>query len=216
MVADNSRAWAELKDQYPFPSMMPQLDVNIKGWRTWREHFVRRLGGRNNPIILEVGSWFGKNVLELLELVPDCKIISVDTWEGGPEHQEGELHYQPELGYLYEQFIRNVWDYRDRVLPIRALSWDGMEEVAKAGLEPDLVYIDAGHTFDCVFKDLETATRLFGSSIICGDDYDWVEKNEVREVVERFCAANSLEFSNFERFWWLDKPVGPGFRTNPI
>jgi capsular polysaccharide biosynthesis protein len=196
-----------LRLNFPVSDNMPNLDVNIKGWRTWGESFKKLLKDVDAPVIVEVGSWFGKNVIELSQVFPKAIIISIDTWEGGIEHQEGQTAYEPELSFLYEQFIRNIWGIKDRVIPIKSLSWKGLEIVKEFHIEPDLIYIDAGHIFECVSKDVETACKLFPNSIICGDDYDTIKPNEVKEFVDSFTGQNNINLKNFERFWWFENVI---------
>ena len=157
MLNLKEQVFYNLKTEYSFPKECPPLKKNVKGWRTWGSQFFHLLEGIENPIMIEVGCWFGKNVIERLTDFPSLRIIAIDSFEGGPEHQPGQGAYEPELSYLYDQFVCNTWDYRDRIAVIRDLSWEGMATVANFGVSPDLIYIDAGHTLDCVDKDVETA-----------------------------------------------------------
>ncbi|NUQ65213.1 MAG: hypothetical protein HUU20_22330 [Pirellulales bacterium] len=45
---------------------------------------------------------------------------------------------------------------------------EGLQRVGEAGLEPDLVYIDADHRYESVVKDLTTALDLFPRAILVG------------------------------------------------
>ncbi|MCI0564712.1 MAG: glycosyltransferase 61 family protein [Nitrososphaera sp.] len=197
-----------LRAVHGFPAKRPNRQVVIKGWRTWGSQFQELLQDRKKPVLLEIGSWFGKNLIERFTEIPDLRAIAVDTFEGGAEHQPGQVAHEPELAYLYEQFLANTWDFQSRLAVVRALSWDGMQIVADFGVQPDIVYIDAGHTHDMVSRDVETACRLFKYSIICGDDYDSCRPNAVKAFIDVFTSVNKIELKRFERFWWFPNPIG--------
>ena len=93
------------------------------------------------------------------------------------------------LPRLFETFQARCWDYRERVLPLRTTSLEGLRRVADAGLEPDLVYVDAEHTYEAVSAELKLARELFPHALLCGDDYDW---SGVRRAVDEFAAGAGL------------------------
>lgn len=195
----------KLRKDYPVKVLDKRKELNLKGWRTWDSEFHKLLPDRNkNYVIVEVGCWFGKMTRKFLEQYPNATIIVIDTFEGGPEHQEGKEHYQKELSYLYDEFTNNIYEYKDRVIPIKAFSWDGLNILDQYNIKPDLIYIDAGHTYNAVKKDLTTAYYLFGDkSIITGDDYDSIRPNDVKKVVDEFTNEKNIRLYRHERFWSL-------------
>jgi hypothetical protein len=123
-------------------------------------------------LIVEVGSWVGRSTRFLADLAPNAVIVAIDHWEGSPEH-----HEDPELAkalpHLYEAFLAESWDYRARIIPVKMTSIEGLKRVAEAGLQPQLGYIDADHSYESVLNDILTALDRFPESKIAGDDYDW-------------------------------------------
>jgi hypothetical protein len=76
-----------------------------------------------------------------------------------------------------------------------------LRRVAEVGLEPDLVYVDAEHTYDAVAAELKLARELFPHALLCGDDYDW---SGVRRAVDEFAAVAGLVVDRYgERGWRL-------------
>ena len=58
-----------------------------------------------------------------------------------------------------------------------------------AGLVPEVVYIDANHHYDAVFKDISVCLQLFPRAKIVGDDWDYPDVcRAVREVGQNAVA----------------------------
>jgi hypothetical protein len=86
------------------------------------------------------------------------------------------------LPVLYETFLANCWDYRQRIVPVRLDSLEGLAEVAQHGILPDVVYLDGDHTYEAVYADVQLIRRLFPAATLVGDDWDW---EGVRAAVEQ-------------------------------
>src|SRR5690606_8146862 len=115
---------------------------------------------RATRLIVEVGSWTGRSTRFLAGLAPRATIVAIDHWLGSPEHAD-DPELAPALPHLYETFLSECWNYRDQIIPVRLKSTEGMQRVAEAGLEPDVVYIDADHRYESVVEDLSAALDLF-------------------------------------------------------
>jgi hypothetical protein len=79
-----------------------------------------------------------------------------------------------------------------------------MHRVAEAGLEPDLVYIDADHGFDSVLNDFTSALDLFPKALIVGDDWNW---DSVRKAVETVAASRAIQYEVFGSGWRIVRPT---------
>jgi hypothetical protein len=140
-------------------------------------------------LVVELGSWTGRSTRYIADLAPRAKVVAIDHWEGSAEHaQDPEL--AAFLPRLYETFLSECWDYRERIIPVRAKSVEGLRRVRDAGLRPDLVYIDADHRYDGVVADLTGALEAFPEAAIIGDDWDW---ESVRSAVEAVARERGLE-----------------------
>ena len=110
-------------------------------------------------VIVELGSFTGRSTRFLADQAPSAVVIAIDHWGGNPE-----MAADPELvalmPRLHETFLAECWLYRDRVVPVRRSSVEGMREVAEAGLRPDVVFIDADHGYDAVRADLSCARTV--------------------------------------------------------
>lgn len=82
-------------------------------------------------------------------------------------------------------------------------SAEALRLLKDAGVEPDLIYIDASHHYDFVVKDVTTALDLFPKSLIVGDDWDNLD---VRAAVKHVAAIKNKEiFVNMRTCWTFEK-----------
>jgi hypothetical protein len=143
---------------------------------------LRKYSGNGARVIVELGAWLGLSTRFLAATAPRATIVSIDHWHGSPEHHQDPA-LQHLLPTLYESFLVNCWDRRERIIPLRMGTIEGLREIARFKLKPDLIYIDADHSFEAVQDDLATASRLFPTAALVGDDWDW---EGVRRAVEKF------------------------------
>jgi hypothetical protein len=73
----------------------------------------------------------------------------------------------------WQQFIRDCWDYRDRIIPVRAESKIGIEFLGACGVTPDLVYLDGAHDYETVLDDIQRIVRRWPKAVLVGDDWTW-------------------------------------------
>jgi hypothetical protein len=188
---DDGAALQQFTESHPWPSEQPQdaAPGQEQGWLgAGSEAMLARSLSPKTKLVVELGSWLGLSTRFIADHAPRATVVSVDTWEGSTEHKTQE-RYQTLLPRLFETFQARCWNYRDRVTPLRTTSLDGLQCVADAGLEPDLVYVDAEHTYEAVSAELRLARKLFPRSLLCGDDYDW---SGVRRAVDEFAAGAGL------------------------
>lgn len=162
-----------LRSEYPWPAAIPDVPEKLGGWFCGdnREILARYLT-HDTRLVVELGTWQGMSAKFIIEHAPAATLICVDHWRGSPEHQVSP-EWAAELPTLYDTFLRNLWPHRERVIPLRATTLEGMEKIATAGLRPDLIYIDAAHEAEAVLADVSTALRLFPRAILVGDDWKW-------------------------------------------
>jgi hypothetical protein len=196
-------ALANLAAEYPWPDERPKVPPAPD--RNWLFPATRELLSRSvtpkTQLVVEVGSWLGRSTRFLADLAPRGTVIAIDHWEGSPEHhKDGELAEL--LPRLYDTFLAECWDYRRRIIPLRAKSVEWLQRVAEAGLEPDVVYIDADHSFESVQHDLTTALDMFPRATIVGDDLNW---DGVRKAVETVCRSRNLRHEAHGTAWRISR-----------
>lgn len=177
-----------LKAAYPWPDTQPEGPRDMQGWFGGNhEAILNAVLNDSTKFIVELGSWKGLSTEFLLRRAPNAVVAAVDHWKGSPEHVE--MGFSKDWEHVYDQFLHNLWDYRERLIPVRELTTQGMARIREFGLCPDLVYVDAAHDTESCLVDIETAYRLFPGAIICGDDWNW---DSVRLAVVKFAQANGL------------------------
>ena len=158
----------------PWPEQRPQVqDPPVPGWLGdgARELLERALSERTR-LVVELGAWVGLSTRFIADRAPGATIITIDHWKGSPEHQRNP-EWKVMLPSLHETFLALCWDYRQRLIPLRMTTLDGLRQVAEQGLDLDLIYVDAEHSYEATSGELELIHHLFPRVTVVGDDYDW-------------------------------------------
>lgn len=104
-------------------------------------------------VVIELGSWLGASTRHIAQLLPEDGIVyAVDHWLGSIEHHTPSFsHYLPTL---YEQFLSNVIHsgLEHKIFPVRMSTLEAVELFRNEGIQPDLIYVDASHDEDSVYK----------------------------------------------------------------
>jgi len=108
------------------------------------------------------------------------------------------------LPQLYETFLRNLWDLRDRVIPVRKDTCEAMALLWTLDIHPDILYVDASHDKASVCKDVTAAVNLFPEAKILGDDWKCpTVKEGLFQALTGLGLYDSLRNDGF--LWWLAK-----------
>ena len=192
----------DLKNKYTWPSFTPEVSKRYKpsgvpdGWCAKPNiEMFKRLINKDTKVIVDAGSWLGLSAWHFLKLAPNATVICLDTWLGSEEHKDRKI-----IPILYETFIKNMWEYKDRIIPVREDSRIGFAEIAISDTQPDLIYIDMAHDRDSVIRDICNAIRFFPRSKICGDDFTW---QGVKEALDFLTKERSMNFKTYETCWEL-------------
>lgn len=172
---NNDTAWQRTRAVYPWPALRPIVTPHLHGWHVHEHAWQDLLGPMTAPIVLEVGAWFGKTGSFLLSLKPGLRLVAIDRWVPPSKVGHHWFDWMAEGRVtpgdtMLDLYRANLWEMRERVVAIRADTSAGMAAVAACGLRPDVVYIDAGHTYAEARGDIELARHLFPGAILCGDD----------------------------------------------
>jgi hypothetical protein len=187
------------------------------------DDLLARLVAELRPrLVIEVGSWKGATAIRLANLLraqgADAAVVCVDTWLGSVEHWEGSVggwDIRPHLrhGYptLYYRFLANVLHAgcADLVVPVPNTSANAARWLTRQGVTADLVYVDASHEEDDVYRDLVDYWKLVRpGGALAGDDFAarWFG---VICAVNRFVREHHLWFQAVGPQWVIRKPAGP-------
>lgn len=191
---------SRLAAQFPWPTARPEVPIRKnEGWfhESVRDAFEELLNDRTS-IVVELGSWLGLSTRFIAARAPNAVVIAIDHWKGSPEHHRRE-DLKDLLPVLYETFLTSCWDFKNQIIPVRLNSDDGLRTIRDYAIRPDLIYIDADHSFEAVYRDLKFVLEHFPSSAIVGDDWNW---NGVRRAVEKV-ASESGRTAIVDRACWM-------------
>ncbi len=164
----NPKYLADTKFYFEYP------DNGIEGWMTFIElQFLNSLS-KSFETICEVGSFKGRSTHALLS--GNAHITAVDHFEGSEDEKDGTHGAKG----VYEQFLENTKGFEN--LTIKKMSSFEAEKSIPFSEKYDVVFIDAGHTYQEVKDDINT-WRSHTAEVICGHDYSdaWPE---VKQAVD--------------------------------
>jgi len=187
-----------------WPSTKPDVAPDHHGWlASDTKRLFADLLNHHTKQVVEIGSWLGLSARFILDHAPHAHLYCVDTWRGSPEHHR-KAEYRSRLPRLYETFLVNVWEHRDRLTPVRCDSVIGMRHLAnRLNVRPEMVYIDADHSAAGVSRDLRTALNLWPAARIVGDDWTW---NSVRAGVSAVLKDRSdLTLRSVRKAWMVHR-----------
>jgi len=161
-----------------------------------REHFIERMVKQNNlKKGAELGIWRGRVFLHLLRTCPDLTMIGVDSWKVRPEQtMEGGETYETWDMVAYEKGVRRqAREFGDRAIILKMDTTEAAKEVG----DLDFIFIDAGHDYESVKRDIiDWKDKVRPGGFIIGHDWDWPT---VRRAAEEFFTPTPAE----DNVWWL-------------
>jgi hypothetical protein len=149
----------------------------IQGWMndadlSWLFNTAREMDS-----VAEIGSWKGRSTHALLS---GCKgtVYAVDHFLGSSGERE-TIHREAETRDIYKDFMKNVGSFKN----LQVLKMDSAEAVKQfEDNSVDMVFIDAGHTYEEVLSDIKRWLPK-AKKIICGHDRLYLQvQRAVREV----------------------------------
>ena len=191
------------------------LPEDSSGWNGKSQLFEKLIQDLRPKTIIEVGTWKGQSAITMGNSVKnlglETKIYCVDTWLGAiefwgflKETEERNLFLKNGYPQVYFQFLSNVVHHglQDIILPFPNTSENGYRYLRDNGISPELVYIDASHEEDDVYRDITNYYNLLSiGGVIFGDDY--ISWEGVNKSVNRFSEENNLTFDVIENNFWL-------------
>lgn len=218
-----SIALDELRKAHPWPETRP--DVKPVPWalEAGGKHLVvEQMRTKQLSIILEIGVFLGGSAKVWLDSLPNVCVLALDPWIGGAWlGRFAHRNHQPEWvveqlaadeDAMYKTFLTNMWDYRDRIIPIRGGAPQALFALQQFGVQPDLVYLDA----DKSGRELEICHQIFPQAVLTGDDWFmgidrfWRpdEGYPIRKPVKEFCRRHNSRLMVDKHTWVItDEPL---------
>lgn len=169
---------------------------NIEGWMTFQELTWLYHTAKKYKNVLEVGSWKGRSTHALLS---GCKgtVTSVDTWEGSID-QRDDTSWMAKREDIFSIFKSNVGHFENLVIH-KSMSVEGAKAFPDGHF--DMIFIDAGHTYQDVIDDIEAwLPKMKPDGMFCGHDYIESWMGVIAAVDEKFGKPDHVEGS----IWSID------------
>ena len=175
-----------------------QQKLEYKGLYNWtndlppghKQHFLDAIDYFNNnyargksdgPVkVLEIGTYTGISLINILKLIPNSTGTAVDMWanydENHPLHKAGvvdQINNMDDLG-VEASFYKNVKraGLEERIVGIKGDSYDVLFSMLKENREFDFIYVDGSHLLLDCYADLILSWRLLAKGgMLAIDDY---------------------------------------------
>ncbi|KAJ1445954.1 hypothetical protein M885DRAFT_278670 [Pelagophyceae sp. CCMP2097] len=212
-----------------FPRHRPSATPFMHGWfLETHERVFRAVLTDETRVVLELGSWYGASTRWLARHVPPgSTVYAVDLWRDNFILDEQRDHYSTmgdrrlvsmlQRHPLRQTFLANLWDWRDRVVPLKMTTERGVKHLVDRGIVPDVIYIDADHHYEACKLDIQMCLDAFPDAILVGDDwgnYDDV-KNAVTEMARKYGKSVHVDQNHTWTYARLESATGRTFTPRP-
>lgn len=192
-----------------WPDEKPSLDFDSHGWFS-HDRVFEKIFTKDVKNVCELGSWLGSSTRFILDCAPNCHLYAIDHWSddikdygnGGSTNAKNDPGIE-KISTLWNQFLANCWDYRERLHPIRSYTNEGLRFLSDFDIKMDVVYIDASHSYENVYNDISDSLMNWPNAKIIGDDYSW---DTVRKAVHDYADRNGFDVEvSPSKCWILNK-----------
>ena len=148
--------------------------LNTNYWFNY-QNFYTDIANRKYKTLGEVGVWKGHSISflasKIKELNYDAKIYAVDLFEDAID-EKWNKNLKEEISVItkiYNKVLENN-EVRHMITDIKGTSWEMANNFEDESV--DFVFIDAGHEYDSVVKDITSwLPKIKKGGIISGHDY---------------------------------------------
>jgi FkbM family methyltransferase len=137
---------------------------------------------RENVELLEIGTFAGVSIIEMLKYLPNARGTVIDIWKDYPEQFTG---MDKVIENAFHSNIK-IMEMAGRVSVLKGKSRDKLLGLIKREKSFDIIYVDGSHfAFDC-FLDLELSWELLNTGgVLIADDYLWRLQDPDTSVFKR-------------------------------
>jgi len=193
-------ALANFAAQYHWPERPPEVAPPDpgEGLSPAARELLARTVSPNVNLILELNCGVGQVTRGLAALAPCATVVAIDTWTA--ESESPEDHGNRDLPQSrFDAFLGRCWDVRERVIPVRTAGTDeALQQVAEAGLQPEIVYLGGCASLEETQRQLACALDLFPEAVVIGAEAD---RKEVRQALENLTRERGIRCEGFGPAW---------------
>lgn len=153
---------------------------------------------------VELGSWTGRSaaycVVELMNREKLGEFYCVDKWQG-----EADIAYdEAVVKDMKKIFQQNVKPVLPNITMLTMLSWNAAKKFEDKSV--DFCYVDAGHSYEAVTKDLKAWwPKIRPGADFAGDDYTKGYPG-LQQAVWDFFEPLGIKVRRAGRCWIVQKP----------
>ena len=198
------------------------MTINLKYKKYWRktsfkqkgvgDFFLNHILKRKPKNFLEIGVFHGvtsRNICNLLNKIHgrDFSFTGIDIFSIDKDLTKNEFIPQTKFSnpiksfyykyiikldpYTIESVERLLKKYKKNVKIIKGNSNKVLQEININNF--DYVFLDGGHKYETVFKDLKTLTSVvYNDGVILCDDYDLTYAPGVKKAVDEYAIINNF------------------------
>lgn len=177
----------QLAREHPWPSQRPEVaGCRDHGWL--RPAGQKMLAGSldaDTRLVVQTGAWIGLSTRAIARQAPGATVVAVDRWKD-PGNGNSAMNWK-EAAKVFERFVANCWDVRDRVIPLPASTESGLRRVHACGAAPEVIYVSVEHSSP-LETELRIARGLFPQAVLMGDNWVWPRlRKAIAVLVEEDC-----------------------------
>jgi hypothetical protein len=178
---------------------MEHFYKKVDGWFNMEKQYLELLNHcEDGGVLIELGAWKGKSTCfittEIIKQKRNVKFYTIDTFEGTSELSDPNETsvYNKQDKNILEQFIENIEPVKNSLNYIISKSHEAAKNFQDNSV--DAIFIDAGHSYESVKKDIEHwYPKMKKQSIISGHDYEPAWPGVIKAVNEFFGKPDKIE-----------------------
>jgi len=202
-----SLSWEKQANKLIKEYILPNTILEYKGMYNWthdlpigsKDIFLEIINYFNNNyhkvnknekiVILEIGTYAGISLINLVKAIPNSIGYGVDMWEN---YNENELLKNIDNLKVESSFYHNieVSGLKDRIFGIKSCSTNKLIEFIKTDFKTDFIYVDGSHLLLDCYSDLVLSWEILEKDgILAIDDYLYLKEdmlNSPYEAVNHF------------------------------
>jgi predicted O-methyltransferase YrrM len=182
---------------------------SVEGWFNMENQYLELLNHTpEKGIFVELGCFKGKSTsfigVEIHNQKRDINFYAVDSFGGATNSNDAneiKAYQEININSMMEEYLQNTSKVKDYITTIFRLSHEAANQFSDNLV--DAIFIDAGHSFEAVKKDIEAwLPKMKPNGIIAGHDY-WAWEGVNKAVNEKFGKPHKVE--NDCWFIYLDR-----------
>ena len=180
----------EYKGMYNWTNDVPHgsKDIFLDILKYFNNNYYK-IKKKEKIIILEIGSYAGISLINIVKSINNSMGIGVDMWTS---YNENELLENIDNFNIESSFYQNIdiSGLKDRIIGIKACSTDKLIEFIKDNFKADFIYVDGSHLLLDCYTDLVLSWQILeNGGILAIDDYFYKREevlNSPFEAVNHF------------------------------